>query len=69
MGGSADASSRGATIDGVAGTLTLFYTPDSPDTTHPRVRSTDPGGFVVETTFTVDVVYPQGLLIVEACGR
>ncbi len=43
------------TIDPVAGTLTLDYTPDGSGTANVTVRATDTGGLFVDTTFAVTV--------------
>ena len=50
------------TIDGVAGTLTLNYAPDTTGTADITVRATDTGTLFVETTFTVTVLSAQDQL-------
>ena len=45
----------GTAVNGVAGTLTLDYAPDSNGTADITVRATDTSGAFVESTFTVTV--------------
>ena len=45
----------GTAVNGVAGTLTLDYAPDSNGTADVTVRATDTSGAFVESTFTVTV--------------